>query len=67
MNLALALKAQGRFEEAATSLEGAVASNPENADALEGLASYYAFKGDAARAASYETRLRRVRAQGATP
>jgi tetratricopeptide (TPR) repeat protein len=61
-NLALALKAQGRFEEAGASLESAIAFNPENADALEGLATYHAFRGNQELAGRYAERLRHLRA-----
>ena len=63
LNLALALKAQGRFEEAAASLETAIALNPDNADALEGLATYYAFRGNEALAGRFTERLRRLRSE----
>ena len=63
VNLALALKASGRIDEAVASLQQAVELNPSNADALEGLASYYAFRGDSAAAEQYRGRLRSVRAE----
>ncbi len=61
-NLALALKRQGRLDEAAASLEKAVAINPENEDALEGLMSYYAFRGNETLSRSFAEKLRLVRA-----
>jgi Tfp pilus assembly protein PilF len=64
-NLALALARQGRGEEAIQSLHEAVRFNPENADAIEALAGYYAFRGDAQRAALYQEQLRQLGAGAA--
>ncbi len=61
-NLALALKKQGRLDEAAASLQRAVALNPENQDALEGLMTYYAFRGNETLSRGFAERLRRLRA-----
>ncbi len=61
-NLALALRQQGRDLEAVQSLLEAVRFNGENADALQALASYSAYPGDAGRVAFYQEQLRRLRA-----
>ena len=66
-NLALALKEQGQFEAAAASLESAIAYNPENEDALQGLATYYAFRGNEALARSFAERLCRLCADSNGP
>lgn len=59
-NLALALRRQDRIDEAVRSLHEALRHNPTNTDALDALASYYAFRGDQERAARYREQLRRL-------
>jgi Flp pilus assembly protein TadD len=64
-NLALALRRQGRDEAAVQSLHEAMRLNPENVDAIEALAGYYAFRGDAPRAVQYQEQLRTLGAHTA--